>query len=140
MLKAACKTFLVDICTKFVNFKGSDFYYGTKKQNLGLILSHNSTFFVLNASWLRSSLISGYSADIICLQEVDEKVFSKFLKPALELNGLAGVFQMKAGVIREGEALFYRTSKFRFGTCFFIIIYRKQRNILPNLISLLRPL
>ena len=50
VLKAACKTFLVDRFTKFVNFKGSDFYYGTKKQNLGLILSHNYTFFVLNAS------------------------------------------------------------------------------------------
>ena len=120
-----------------VNFKGSEFYHGTKKQNLGLILSHNSTFFVLNASL---SLISGYNADIICLQEVDEKVFFKFLKPALELNGLAGVFQMKAGVIREGEALFYRTSKFRSGICFFISIYCKQRNILPNLILLLRPL
>lgn len=37
----------------------------------------------------------------------------KFLLPALELNGFSGVYQMKSGKVKEGEALFYRTSKFK---------------------------
>ncbi|XP_061169849.1 2',5'-phosphodiesterase 12-like [Saccostrea echinata] len=57
--------------------------------------------------------ILGYNADIICLQEVDEKVFDRYLLPALQINGFSGVYQMKSGKIREGEALFYRNSKFR---------------------------
>ncbi|XP_045386399.1 2',5'-phosphodiesterase 12 isoform X2 [Lemur catta] len=53
--------------------------------------------------------LTGYNADIICLQEVDRDVFSDSLAPALEAFGLEGVFRIKQ---HEGLATFYRKSKF----------------------------
>ncbi|KPP59754.1 hypothetical protein Z043_122295 [Scleropages formosus] len=62
----------------------------------------------------RQSLIkkelSGYNADIICLQEVDKAVFADSLCPALDAFGLNGVFRMKERQ-HEGLATFFRTSK-----------------------------
>jgi 2',5'-phosphodiesterase len=58
-------------------------------------------------------IFAGYNADIICLQEVDQKIFDRYLLPALEINGFSGMYRMKMGKIREGEALFYRKSKFK---------------------------
>lgn len=54
--------------------------------------------------------LTGYNADLICLQEVDRAVFTDSLVPALEAFGLEGVFRIKQ---HEGLATFYRTSKFR---------------------------
>lgn len=54
--------------------------------------------------------LTGYNADLICLQEVDRAVFSDSLVPALEAFGLEGVFRIKQ---HEGLATFYRKSKFR---------------------------
>uniref|UniRef100_A0A2I3HLH3 2',5'-phosphodiesterase 12 n=1 Tax=Nomascus leucogenys TaxID=61853 RepID=A0A2I3HLH3_NOMLE len=53
--------------------------------------------------------LTGYNADVICLQEVDCAVFSDSLVPALEAFGLEGVFRIKQ---HEGLATFYRKSKF----------------------------
>ncbi|KAH0514874.1 2',5'-phosphodiesterase 12 [Microtus ochrogaster] len=53
--------------------------------------------------------LTGYNADLICLQEVDREVFSDSLVPALEAFGLEGVFRIKQ---HEGLATFYRKSKF----------------------------
>ncbi|MBZ3889224.1 2',5'-phosphodiesterase 12 [Sciurus carolinensis] len=53
--------------------------------------------------------LTGYNADLICLQEVDRAVFSDSLVPALEAFGLEGVFRIKQ---HEGLATFYRKSKF----------------------------
>ncbi|XP_065396885.1 2',5'-phosphodiesterase 12 isoform X4 [Macaca fascicularis] len=53
--------------------------------------------------------LTGYNADVICLQEVDRAVFSDSLVPALEAFGLEGVFRIKQ---HEGLATFYRKSKF----------------------------
>ncbi|KAG9260202.1 2',5'-phosphodiesterase 12 [Astyanax mexicanus] len=64
----------------------------------------------------RQSLIkkelSGYNADIVCLQEVDKGVFSDSLCPALDAFGMDGVFRVKEKQ-HEGLATFYRRSKFR---------------------------
>jgi len=58
--------------------------------------------------------LSGYQADIMCLQEVDEKVFEHDLKPILGHNGhYEGVFSRKAGQVSEGLACFWNTEKFR---------------------------
>ena len=54
----------------------------------------------------------GYNADIICLQECDQKVFNAFLQPTMKDAGFAGYYMRKAGEMPEGEALFYRNSKF----------------------------
>ncbi|XP_076985026.1 2',5'-phosphodiesterase 12 isoform X3 [Tamandua tetradactyla] len=53
--------------------------------------------------------LTGYNADLICLQEVDRAVFSDSLVPALEAFGLEGVFRIKQ---HQGLATFYRKSKF----------------------------
>ncbi|MCL4119593.1 UNVERIFIED_CONTAM: hypothetical protein GTU68_018115 [Idotea baltica] len=56
--------------------------------------------------------IIGYKADLICLQEVDEKVFLRDLQPVLLNYGLEGVFKTKGGPsVSEGLATFYRTDK-----------------------------
>ncbi|XP_032724269.1 2',5'-phosphodiesterase 12 [Lontra canadensis] len=53
--------------------------------------------------------LTGYNADLICLQEVDRNVFTDSLVPALEAFGLEGVFRIKQ---HEGLATFYRKAKF----------------------------
>ncbi|XP_062977361.1 2',5'-phosphodiesterase 12 [Elgaria multicarinata webbii] len=55
--------------------------------------------------------LAGYSADIICLQEVDKSVFTDSLGPALDAFGLEGVFKLKEKQ-HEGLATFYRRDKF----------------------------
>lgn len=56
---------------------------------------------------------TGYNGDVVCLQEVDEKVFMRDLKPALRSEGLEGLFSSKGGSVNEGVALFYRQVKLR---------------------------
>ncbi|XP_046399751.1 2',5'-phosphodiesterase 12 [Ischnura elegans] len=56
--------------------------------------------------------LMGYNADLICLQEVDSKVFEFDLTPVLGSIGFDGVFQRKGGVV-EGLACFFHKSKFK---------------------------
>ncbi|KAM4023418.1 2',5'-phosphodiesterase 12 [Anomaloglossus baeobatrachus] len=56
--------------------------------------------------------LSGYHADLLCLQEVDRTVFSDSLAPALEAFGLDGTFRLKDKQ-HEGLATFYRRSRYR---------------------------
>ena len=58
--------------------------------------------------------IIGYNADIICLQECGKTIYQQMLQPALEMMGYYGMLQCKAGEIPEGEAIFFRLSKFQF--------------------------
>jgi mRNA deadenylase 3'-5' endonuclease subunit Ccr4 len=51
-------------------------------------------------------------ADVICLQEVDAKVFERYLYPMMEGIGFEGVYANKAGQVYEGSALFYRKELF----------------------------
>ncbi|XP_040162666.1 2',5'-phosphodiesterase 12 [Anopheles arabiensis] len=55
--------------------------------------------------------ILGYRADLICLQEVDTKVFSLDLVPIFSRKNLAGHYQAK-GKVAEGLATFYDLNKF----------------------------
>ncbi|XP_010197535.2 2',5'-phosphodiesterase 12 [Colius striatus] len=59
---------------------------------------------------LKKELV-GYSADLICLQEVDKSVFVDSLAPALDAFGLQGLFKIKEKQ-HEGLATFYRQDKF----------------------------
>lgn len=52
------------------------------------------------------------AADIVCLQEVDAKVFDLYLSPLLKREGYSGVFDNKAGQVSEGSAIFFRDSLF----------------------------
>ncbi|KYO29761.1 2',5'-phosphodiesterase 12 [Alligator mississippiensis] len=54
--------------------------------------------------------LTGYHADLMCLQEVDQAVFTDSLGPALEAFGLKGLFKIKEKQ-HEGLATFYRQDK-----------------------------
>ena len=59
--------------------------------------------------------IMGYNADIICLQEVDNKkgkYFQNFLSPRFALNNLEGVFIAK-DKRSEGVATFYNRKRYK---------------------------
>ncbi|XP_067243811.1 2',5'-phosphodiesterase 12 [Chanodichthys erythropterus] len=56
--------------------------------------------------------LSGYNADIICLQEVDKGAFLDSLSPALDAFGLEGVFKIKERQY-EGLATYFRRSKLK---------------------------
>lgn len=56
--------------------------------------------------------ISGYNADLICLQECGFKLFHNILSPALEMLGFESLLKCKGGEVPEGEAMFFRKSKF----------------------------
>nr|DBA18656.1 TPA: hypothetical protein GDO54_016880 [Pyxicephalus adspersus] len=62
-------------------------------------------------SLLRKEL-SGYRADLLCLQEVDRTAFPDTLCPAMEAFGLDGLFRLKDKQ-HEGLATFYRRSRYR---------------------------
>lgn len=51
-------------------------------------------------------------ADIICLQEVDDKVFYDYLQPHLSYEGYSGHYTNKMGKVKEGSAMFWRNSRF----------------------------
>ncbi|XP_041671463.1 2',5'-phosphodiesterase 12 isoform X2 [Cheilinus undulatus] len=65
--------------------------------------------------------LAGYNADIICLQEVDQGVFTDSLTPTLDAFGLDGVFKVKEKQ-HEGLATFYRRSKFKLLSCHDIVL------------------
>jgi len=54
----------------------------------------------------------GYHASLICLQEVDVKVFQGDLEPTLSFSGLEGRMAKKGGQVSEGCATFWRQSDF----------------------------
>ncbi|GAU95840.1 hypothetical protein RvY_07385 [Ramazzottius varieornatus] len=56
--------------------------------------------------------ISGYNADLVCLQEVDTKLFSRYFDRQFRRKGFEGVLLSKKGNIAEGVVTFYRTDKF----------------------------
>ncbi|XP_043107674.1 2',5'-phosphodiesterase 12 [Puntigrus tetrazona] len=56
--------------------------------------------------------LSGYNADIVCLQEVDKVAFADSLSPALDAFGLDGVFRIKEKQ-HEGLATYFRRSKLK---------------------------
>lgn len=54
----------------------------------------------------------GYNADIMCLQEVDNKIFDGDLNPVFSQNEYEGAFSVKGGVVTEGLACFWNSDKF----------------------------
>lgn len=55
--------------------------------------------------------ILGYNADIMCLQEVDGKIFDLDLEPLLDTRNYTGQYQKK-GITAEGIATFYNHDRF----------------------------
>ncbi|XP_014296880.2 CCR4-NOT transcription complex subunit 6-like [Microplitis demolitor] len=65
--------------------------------------------------------IEYYNCDVLCLQEVENKVFHEYLLPALETLGYSGVFAPKSRAktmssakqrLVDGCAIFWKTEKF----------------------------
>ena len=56
--------------------------------------------------------ILAYSADVICLQEVDASIYDTLLRPVLESKGYQGFYSNKASTQQEGCAMFWSTSCF----------------------------
>lgn len=56
--------------------------------------------------------IAGYNADVLCLQEVDNSIFTHDLVPFLS-ESYQGNFSQKGENVLEGLAIFYHISKFR---------------------------
>ena len=53
----------------------------------------------------------GYNSDLVCLQEVDKKVFENHLEPVLATANMAGQFAKKGGQVSEGVAIFWRRER-----------------------------
>lgn len=71
--------------------------------------------------------IPGYNATIICLQEVDQKEFSRTFELYLKVYcHYEGVFAKKGGQVPEGLATFYQRDKFD--------LIEHQRTLLPSLL------
>ncbi|CAH0603216.1 unnamed protein product [Chrysodeixis includens] len=54
----------------------------------------------------------GYNSDIICLQEVDCRLYNHFLKQIMATEGLGSAFYKKGKEVAEGLACFYRKNRF----------------------------
>jgi hypothetical protein len=55
--------------------------------------------------------VVAWQPDVVCLQEVDDKVFAEYLAPHLALAGYGGAYTNKQGRVREGSAMFWRKSR-----------------------------
>ncbi|XP_046735511.1 2',5'-phosphodiesterase 12 [Diprion similis] len=55
----------------------------------------------------------GYNSDIICLQEVDHKIFHRDLLPTLSTLDYNGVFNRKGGTVSEGLSTFFNIHRFQ---------------------------
>ena len=79
-----------------------------------LVHTMNSYLYVMYViSFAYHNFILGYKADIICLQEVDGKVFDADLKPIFSSLGFEAEFSKKGGQVSEGMTCLFNTSKFR---------------------------
>uniref|UniRef100_L7LZY6 2',5'-phosphodiesterase 12 n=1 Tax=Rhipicephalus pulchellus TaxID=72859 RepID=L7LZY6_RHIPC len=72
--------------------------------------------YALDLSYRKQLLVKellGYKGDLMCLQEVDRRVFQQDLEPILGDHGFSGFYTEKCSPMAEGVACFYRLSKFR---------------------------
>ena len=72
--------------------------------------------YAMNIAYRKALFIKellGYKADLMCLQEVDKKVFEHDLEPVFNTCHLDGVFSVKGGQVSEGLACFWNKNKFK---------------------------
>lgn len=79
----------------------------------------------------------GYNSDIICLQEVQERVFEYDLLPVFKKFDFHGFYMRKGGKRYEGLATFVRSSKFRviFNKGILLNEVVKEKNIFSDLLT-----
>ncbi|XP_065176276.1 protein angel homolog 2-like [Sycon ciliatum] len=76
--------------------------------------------------------ILSYKADIVCLQEVEQKHFTEHFLPRLRDQGYAGVFMSRTGRKTDGCATFYRTSCFKLVGQKFVEYRKKDCHLLDR--------
>ena len=64
----------------------------------------------------------GYNCDIICLQEVDSKIYDLDLEPILNAENYSGYYKSK-GDTPEGIAIFYNNTRFKYLLLLIVYIY-----------------
>ena len=57
------------------------------------------------------------SADVICLQEMEESSYNSFFSPNLKENHYRSVYKKRTGSHSDGVAIFFKTDKFEFVSC-----------------------
>jgi 2',5'-phosphodiesterase len=105
------------------------------KELIGKIVYYWLTLNMLNIVSVAYPIIFhlGYNADIICLQEVDGKVFDSDLKPIFSSLGFGAEFSKKGGQVSEGMTCLFNTSKFRLvESCSHILAEELPKNPLVN--------
>ncbi|XP_022919250.2 2',5'-phosphodiesterase 12 [Onthophagus taurus] len=73
--------------------------------------------YALNIDYRKQLIIKellGYNSDIICLQEVDKKVYNYDLTSLFSMLNYGSVFSLKGNSVAEGLACFYDKSRFEF--------------------------
>lgn len=117
------------MCSTFQTGK-SEMMLVTKKlcsaQSKGLFILMILQYFVIlifSGTWFLSGrfykiqnflfVSAGYNADIICLQEVDRKVFSNDLEPLFSNLDYESTFSLKGGLVAEGLACFFNSNRFK---------------------------
>lgn len=60
-----------------------------------------------------NKIFLGYNGDVMCLQEIQDRVFEYDFFPVFKKTGFDGFYTRKGGRRFEGVATFFRTSKFR---------------------------
>ncbi|XP_065172268.1 2',5'-phosphodiesterase 12-like [Atheta coriaria] len=56
----------------------------------------------------------GYNADVLCCQEVDNKIYSFYFRPEFHKINYGSIYNKKGNRIPEGLAIFYNKSRFSF--------------------------
>lgn len=63
-------------------------------------------------------VVADHTTHSCVVQEVDTKVYNKYLLPLMQRRGFEGWYANKAGKVAEGSVLFYRSSLFQLvATC-----------------------
>lgn len=119
---------------RFVSYNILANLYADSEYSRSVLFAHCPSY-ALDYDYRRQLLlkeISGYNADIVCLQEVDKKEFSATFQPFFkQVRGMTGVFNPKGYQTAEGLATFFRDDKFE--------LMQSHRILLSELIEEFKP-
>jgi len=72
--------------------------------------------------------LDGYRADVLCLQEVDTKIFNGYLEPTFARFGFSSIFAKKAGDVSEGVSCIFNAQKFKLVESFNYVLSEELAN------------
>lgn len=74
---------------------------------------HFPHLFLFKNKYFINTVILGYNADIISLQEVDSSAFTSYYKDIFRENGYMSFFHKKGDRISEGLACIFNKTRFK---------------------------